>query len=446
MTSDLSPLRRIVRAGPFTRRTARELVYLVATTLIASVAAVAAWATIVTAPFIAITVILLPVLALVVIFELRMARRLAGLQRRLAARSLDLDVAGPPPFRRQPGLWGWFRSSLTDVDGWRAVAFLVATFPAKAVAVWATFVGWRAGLTWATYPVWWSALDPHQTDAAGMRHHAGVSFDYWFADTVLEALLVAVLGIAVLWAVVWVARGLAALDRGAIRWLLTPREADRRLAEAEEQRAHAVEDAAATLRRIERDLHDGTQARLVAVAMQLDMAREQLAVAAAIAGEDGAPELGEAQALLDTAHRNATDAITELREVTRSIHPPALDVGLDTALATLAARSAVPVHLRTDLPRRPSAPVETIAYYCVAELLTNVAKHSGARTAWVDAVEHGDRLELRVTDDGAGGASLAGGRGLAGLADRVATVDGRLSVHSPPGGPTVATVELPVGS
>ena len=445
MTSDQSPLRRIWRAGPFTRRVGGELVYLAATTLVASVAAVAAWATIVTAPFIAITVILLPVLALIVILELRMARRLGGLQRRLAARGLDLEVPGPPPFRRQPGLWGWFRSSLTDVDGWRAVAFLVATFPAKALALWATFVGWRAGLAWATYPVWWSALDPHQTDANGVRHHAGVSFGYWFADTVLEALLVTLLGLAVLWAVVWVARGLAALDRSAIRWLLTPREADRRVQEAQEQRAHAVEDAAATLRRIERDLHDGAQARLVAMAMQLDMAREQLAAAAAGNGEVS-PELAEARVLLDTAHRNATDAITELREVTRSIHPPALDLGLDTALATLAARSAVPVHLRTDLPHRPSPPVETIAYYCVAELLTNVAKHSGARTAWVDAVEHGDRLELRVTDDGAGGARLADGRGLAGLADRVATVDGRLSLRSPPGGPTVATVDLPVGS
>jgi signal transduction histidine kinase len=445
MTSDLSPLRRLWRAGPFTRRTWRELLYLVATSLIASVAAVAAWATIVTAPFIAITVILLPVLALIVIFELRMARRLGNVQRRLAARSLDLDVPGPPPFRRQPGLWGWFRSSLTDVDGWRSVAFLVATFPAKAVALWATFIGWRAGVTWATYPVWWSALNPHQT-GAGVRHHSGVSFGYWFADTVMEAFLVALLGLVVLWAVVWVARGLAVLDRAAIRWLLTPREADRRIIEAEEQRAHAVEDAAATLRRIERDLHDGTQARLVAVAMQLDMAREQVAAASAATNGDAAGELAEARALLDTAHRNATDAITELRDVTRSIHPPALDLGLDTALATLAARSAVPVHLRTDLPQRPSAPVETIAYYCVAELLTNVAKHSGARTAWVDAVEHDGRLQLRVTDDGAGGAALVGGRGLAGLSDRVATVHGRLTVQSPLGGPTVATVDLPVVS
>jgi signal transduction histidine kinase len=149
--------------------------------------------------------------------------------------------------------------------------------------------------------------------------------------------------------------------------------------------------------------------------------------------------------LLDQAHRNATEAIAELREVTRSIHPPALDRGLDEALATLAARSGVPARVETRLAVRPSPAIETIAYYCVAELLTNVAKHSGARHATVEVEGDERTLRLLVADDGRGGARLVAGGGLAGLAERVRTVDGRLSLSSPAGGPSVAIVELPLG-
>jgi signal transduction histidine kinase len=213
-----------------------------------------------------------------------------------------------------------------------------------------------------------------------------------------------------------------------------------RVRELEQSRARAVDDSAARLRRIERDLHDGAQAQMVAVAMKLGLAREKLA--GMIDGTAQA-DLDRVLELVDTAHRGAKEAITELRDLARGIHPPVLDQGLGTALATLAARSGVPVELVIDVPERPSAAIETIAYFCAAELLTNVAKHSGARHATLEAVHVPGLLRVRVGDDGRGGARIEARGGLAGLAERVRTVDGRLQVSSPSRGPTVVTVELP---
>ncbi|MGO9078328.1 MAG: sensor histidine kinase [Streptosporangiaceae bacterium] len=214
----------------------------------------------------------------------------------------------------------------------------------------------------------------------------------------------------------------------------------RRVHELEQSRASLVEDSASRLRRIERDLHDGAQAQMVAVAMKLGLAREKLG--SAIDGTAQA-DLERVLELVDSAHRGAKEAITELRDLARGIHPPELDHGLGAALASLTARSSVPVELVVDLPERPSAAIETIAYFCAAELLTNVAKHSGARHATLEAACVGGLLRIRVSDDGCGGARLEKRGGLAGLAERVRTVDGRLQVSSPSGGPTVVTVELP---
>jgi len=210
--------------------------------------------------------------------------------------------------------------------------------------------------------------------------------------------------------------------------------------ELERSRANLVEDSAARLRRIERDLHDGAQAQMVAVAMKLGLAREKLG--GAIDGTKQ-PDLERVLELVDAAHRGAKEAIAELRDLARGIHPSVLDHGLGTALTTLAARSDVPVELVMDLPERPSAAIETIAYFCAAELLTNVAKHSGARHATLAAVCVPGLLQVRVSDDGSGGARLGARGGLAGIAERVKTVDGKLQVNSPSGGPTVVTVELP---
>jgi signal transduction histidine kinase len=213
-----------------------------------------------------------------------------------------------------------------------------------------------------------------------------------------------------------------------------------RVRELERSRALVVEDAAARLRRIEQDLHDGAQAQMVGVVMKLGLAREHLArvVSGARPGD-----LQRALELVDAAHRGAMDAISELRDLARGIHPPVLDEGLRPALAVLAARSDLPVEVLVDLPERPSAAIETIAYFCVAELLTNVAKHSDAQHATVEVTHQPGLVTLRVSDDGAGGARIEAGGGLSGLAERVKAVDGRLRLDSPSGGPTVAAVDLP---
>jgi signal transduction histidine kinase len=206
-----------------------------------------------------------------------------------------------------------------------------------------------------------------------------------------------------------------------------------------------VDDSAARLRRIERDLHDGAQAQMIAVAMKLGLARESLGGTASPAAqaEAEAEAVQRALELVDAAHSMAKDAITELRDLAHGIHPPVLDHGLSTALATLAARSAVPVELVADLPERPSAAIETIAYFCAAELLANVAKHSRASRATLEAAHVPGLLRVQVGDDGHGGARADLGSGLAGLIERIRTVDGRMEISSPPGGPTLVTVELP---
>jgi signal transduction histidine kinase len=202
-----------------------------------------------------------------------------------------------------------------------------------------------------------------------------------------------------------------------------------------------VDDAAAALRQVERDLHDGAQVRLAALAMGLGMAREKL-------GDDGQPldadQMARVRGLVESAHHSAKEALVELRDLARGIHPPVLDAGLADALATLAARSLIPVELTADIAERATPAIETIAYFCAAELLANAVKHSGANQVTVDVAQRGQTLRLRVADDGTGGADPARGSGLPGLMQRVRTVDGSLDLSSPAGGPTVVTIELPL--
>jgi signal transduction histidine kinase len=214
-----------------------------------------------------------------------------------------------------------------------------------------------------------------------------------------------------------------------------------------------VEDSAALLRRLERDLHDGAQVRLTTLAMHLGRAKEKLGDDRAD-GHDGddrdgrghsdSLDLAAVRALVDAAHQGAKDALVELRDLAKGIHPPVLDAGLADALATLAAGSAIPVELRADIPVRPTPAIETIAYFCAAELLANAAKHSHANTIRLQAAGREGALMLSVADDGVGGADPARGSGLSGLAQRVSTVDGSLDITSPPGGPTVVTAVLPL--
>ncbi len=279
----------------------------------------------------------------------------------------------------------------------------------------------------------------------GARHVKGVAVARWVAAVCFVVWGAVFLAVGYWWGVfLFVAAGLnGSLAYLVPRWNLlrdAPKNVER-VRELQRSRALVVDDAAARLRRIEQDLHDGAQAQMVAVVMKLGLARDHLSASAA--RPEGA-DLDRALELVNAAHRGAMEAITELRDLARGIHPPALDEGLGAALAGLASRSDLPVELVVvDLPERASPAIETIAYFCAAELLTNAAKHSGAQCAKLEALHQPGLMTMRVSDDGTGGARLEPGGGLAGLAERVKTVDGRLQVESSAGGPTVVTVELP---
>jgi len=315
-------------------------------------------------------------------------------------------------------------------------------------------VAWGVG--YSTFPVWWELL--HSLAAHGDAVQVPGWLAWWTPNPVLVAQSVPSLALsfalvpaglcALIWTP-WMISGCNDLDRLTAARLLGP-PLTQRVRDLEETRASAVDDSAVRLRRIERDLHDGAQAQMVAVAMKLGLAREKLggAVGGTVAGRtaDGwtaQVDLERALELVDAAHRSAKEAIMELRDLARGIHPPVLDHGLGTALTTLGARSGLPVEVVADLPERPSAAIETIAYFCAAELLANVAKHSRARHATIEAVHVPGLLRVRVSDDGDGGARARDGSGLAGLAERLRTVDGTIQISSPRGGPTVVTVEMP---
>ena len=273
---------------------------------------------------------------------------------------------------------------------------------------------------------------PLAADGDLQRHVLGLPF----SDTPTAHVLLATLGLLLLVAAPSVIRGLTALDVAVARSLLgpVPGVLARRVHELERSRARVVDAGEAERRRIERDLHDGTQQQLVSLGMTLGRAKARYA--------DDPGGIGD---LLDDAHQQAKDAVTDLRLLIRGLHPPVLtDRGLDAALSAVAVRCPVPVELTVELDERPPATVEAIGYFVVAEALTNVARHSRAASAVVRVRrEDGGPVWITVTDDGVGGADPDRGTGLRGLADRVGAVDGQLSVDSPVGGPTVLTVELP---
>jgi signal transduction histidine kinase len=247
------------------------------------------------------------------------------------------------------------------------------------------------------------------------------------------------LGAALVMAAPWLARAAASVDLVLAGALLQPSGAEalaQRVRSLSASRAGAVDAADAERRRIERNLHDGTQQRLVSLAMNLGMTRAAL--------RDGPPELRQAVA---NAHEEAKQALTELRDFIRGLHPAVLDeLGLDAALSGLAARSPVPVRLTVELDRRPTMAVEAIAYFVVSEALSNVARHAAASRAEVLVRQGSGGLVLSITDDGCGGADPARGTGLRGLRQRVESVDGTLHIDSPADGPTSILVELPCGS
>ena len=206
-----------------------------------------------------------------------------------------------------------------------------------------------------------------------------------------------------------------------------------RVAHLAQTRADTIDAGAAEMRRIERDLHDGAQARLVAMGMSLDAADQMLET-----------EPAAARALLAEARESSAKALAELRALVRGIHPPVLaDRGLAEAVRALALDLPLRVHFASELTGRPPAPIESAAYFAISELLANVSKHAQTRQAWVDLRHLGGMLRIGVSDDGAGGADPGRGTGLAGIERRLAAFDGVLALSSPPGGPTVVNMEIP---
>jgi signal transduction histidine kinase len=358
---------------------------------------------------------------------------------------MDEQIAAPQPFRRPAGsIIIRLDARLRDGVGWRAIGYTLLKLPLS-FGQYLALAFWACGLADLTYPLWWPIFRNHPagTTLSAVSAATPPPFSsFVHATSWGGSLLVAVFGAGLLLVAPWLTRGVVTADRWLARSLLGPGTLTQRVRDLEQARARLVDDSVALLRQVERDLHDGAQVRLAAMAMNLGMAKEKL-------GADGQPpDVQRARELVDAAHLGAKEALVELRELVRGIHPPVLEVGLAEALATLAAGSAIPVRVAADLPERPTPAIETIAYFCAAELLANATKHSGANEIEISAEiidsERTSVLRLRVCDDGLGGADPAGGTGLAGLERRVGTVDGRLSVSSPPGGPTEITVELPM--
>ncbi|WP_326688632.1 MULTISPECIES: sensor domain-containing protein [unclassified Streptomyces] len=326
----------------------------------------------------AVTVVGLPALACLLLG----CRQIGKFERARARVLLRLRIDEPSPLHPgRPGFLGWIRAQLSDPVAWRQALYSFIRLP------W----GWFTAIVTACSLVAWPALP-------------------------------------------WVARGLTNVDRLLIRVLLSPSDVlERRVAELESDRGVVVDTAAADLRRIERDLHDGAQARLVSLAMGLGLAKEKL-------HED--PHT--AAQMVDHAHDEAKIALQELRDLARGIHPAILtDRGLGPALSTLTARCTTPVTLNTDLTQRPAPAIEGIAYYTASELLQNLTKHSQAPHATLDIWRTPHHLLLQIHDQGKGGATPHPGSGLTGLADRLNAVDGLLIINSPPGGPTTITAQLP---
>ena len=379
-------------------------------------------------------------LLLVLLVSTTAARRLGSLQRRLATRLLGVRVAAPPPVRRSPGGRAW--PGPRDGVGWRVMAYQLAKLPVGLIELYAVFI-WIGGLVNLGYPLWWGAFRNHPPGVRLSPVPVFTPFGLFGEGTFRVATLpgtfaAAAAGAAMLLAAPWVTRAVTSADGWLIRGLLGPGRLAQRVHDLELSRALAVDDSAALLRRLERNLHDGAQIRLATLAMNLGMARKKLG------DGDDVPDAAAVRELVDAALRGAKDALGELRRLARGIHPPVLDNGLADALASLAADSAIPVELEISIPVRPTPAIETIAYFCAAELLANAAKHSFANRIAIRAAEQRDVLLLSVADDGTGGADPARGSGLSGLTQRVAVVDGRLTIASPPGGPTKITVELPL--
>lgn len=322
------------------------------------------------------------------------------------------------------------RTFATDSRRWRDLGYHVIQFPVSVAGFCIAVTSWAIALSMTFYPLYfWALPDDGDEQFQWLGLHL---------DTLPKAIPVMLGGLLLVPVAYALCRGTTVAAVSLARLLLGDDQArlEARVSHLEATRSGAVDASAAELRRIERDLHDGAQARMVAVAMDLGMAEERLAD-----DPDGA------RALLQGARDEARRALAEMRELVRGIAPSVLaDRGLDAALQSLTARSPVAVELDVDLPQRPPVSAETAAYFVVAEALANLGKHADATRCEIMIDVDDGQLRVRVQDDGVGDARIGVDGGLRGLQDRVAALDGQLTVTSPRGGPTVLEARIPCAS
>jgi signal transduction histidine kinase len=338
----------------------------------------------------------------------------------------------------QPRRTGWLTpnglvAGLRSQPYWRQAAYHLLAGPLLAIAAVIALALWIGGLLTAIVYLYGWGLRPDSTFRRATYPRNGIIALH--VGFVPAGVFLTAVGIIALAAAPSLTAAVAELDARVGRSLLGPSRAEElahRVEHLTQTRAGVVDAADAERRRLERDLHDGTQQRLVSLAMNLGMARTQAST----------PEA--AQQAIAEAHEEAKAALAELRDLIRGLHPAVLeDRGLDAALSGVIARIPVPVRLTVDMPRRPAPVIEAVAYFVVSEGLTNVVKHAQASQAEVIVQRAGDRLHVIITDDGVGGANPARGTGLDGLRKRAESVDGTFDISSPPGGPTLLTVDLP---
>jgi signal transduction histidine kinase len=404
---------------PIRRAAWRTYLYFVLTSVLAVVGIAFIFGAGLASGLLIVTLVGIPLLALVV-----MSGRAWNRLYRALARMTGAVIDAPPPFVRPKGRLQTVAAALTDAVGWRSLGFVALAAVLMTPIGYIVIVSVGASAALVASPVLWLATGETVVSLGEP------------VDSLWAYLLLSVAGVIALYLLGWAMLGISRAHVWLARTLLGPTERERRVAQLEQARAGVVDDAAATLQRVERDLHDGTQARLITVAMALARADEHLATS----------NVATARELVSDALANTRDTLTELRDLVRGIRPPALDLGLGPAVQTLAARNPIPVEVTVDLAVRPSIGVETMAYFCVAELLANVSKHSGASQATVRLRSDADELRITVQDNGSGGVQVGNGSGLTGLADRLAMLDGRLEIDSPDGGPTVVTVVVPPGA
>ncbi|MEU4830988.1 sensor domain-containing protein [Streptosporangium sp. NPDC023615] len=371
----------------------------------------------------------LPVLA----GTLLVARGFADVERRWLPEVLGRPVARPR-YRPSPAAAGWFRrmvNPFTNGQSWLDLLHGIVAFPISIVTFVLTVTWWAGTIVGLTYPLYGWIVYAIPGNDGGLARLLGLGNGLWaevFVNTVIGMLFAITLPMIV--------RGAALVQAGLGRAMLTGvAELHERIDDLAEGRAAAVSAEANALRRLERDIHDGPQQRLVSLAMDLSRAQRQLKRDPEAVGR-----------MLGQAITSTRETLDELRALSRGIAPPILsDRGLAPALAALAGRCTVPVELDLQIEQRFPAAVENTVYFVVAESLTNVAKHSRATVCTVTLTRTGDFLMLTIGDDGVGGAHVAKGHGLSGLGDRLRAVDGELTVDSPVGGPTVIVAEVPCG-